>query len=144
MKKLFALLVSIGVVAALLSGCGMNGKPQENLGNEIEKGVEQAADKVENTADAMMGNDEKNDNKIADNKNNDVDTSKFIGEEKAKTVALEKAGLKADEVKFQRVELDKDDGVWEYEIEFRKDNTEYEADIKAEDGTILNWDVDND
>ncbi len=68
----------------------------------------------------------------------------FIGEDKAKEIVLAKAGLSAEEVSFDRIELDRDDGVWRYEIEFGKDRTEYDAEIKADDGTILSWDVDSD
>ncbi len=71
-----------------------------------------------------------------------VDTSSFIGEERAKQIALEKAGITADGVRFDRVELDRDGGVWHYEIEFSKGTTEYDADIKADDGTIIKWEVD--
>lgn len=67
----------------------------------------------------------------------------FIGEERAKEIALEKAALSASEVRFDRVELDLDDGVWRYEVEFRQGLTEYDADISATDGTILSWDVDH-
>lgn len=73
-----------------------------------------------------------------------VDENKLIGVERAKEIALKKAGLKADDVSFRRVELDKDNRVQKYEVEFRKGNVEYEADIKADDGTILDWDVDLD
>lgn len=68
----------------------------------------------------------------------------FIGEEEAKAVALAQAGLTADEVIFDRVELDRDDGVVHYEVEFTADLTEYDFDIAAADGTILSWSVEND
>lgn len=73
-----------------------------------------------------------------------VDKSSFIGEDKAKEIAIEKSGLAPSAVKFEKVELDKDNGIWQYEIEFKKGNVEYEADINAEDGTILKWEVDSD
>lgn len=72
------------------------------------------------------------------------DKSAFIGADKAKEIALEKAGVSAGSVIFDRVELDEDDGIWHYEVEFSKGYTEYDADIKADDGTILKWDVDTD
>lgn len=71
-------------------------------------------------------------------------TSSFIGEDRAKEIALERAGLTADGVRFDRVELDRDNGVWQYEVDFQKDGIEYNADIKADDGTILNWETDRD
>lgn len=66
----------------------------------------------------------------------------FIGEEKAKALALEKAGFKADEVRFDKIELDEDDGIWHYEIEFVTGCVEYEIDIGAVNGAILKWEKD--
>lgn len=71
-----------------------------------------------------------------------TDNTEFIGEEKAEQIALEKAGLTADNVTFINIDLDRDDGVWKYELEFRQGTTEYEAEINAIDGTILKWEVD--
>ena len=71
------------------------------------------------------------------------ETTEFIGEEKAKEIALQKAGLTAEDVTFTKIGLDRDDGVWQYEIEFRQDKTEYETDINAVDGTIIKWEIDS-
>ena len=68
----------------------------------------------------------------------------FIGEERAKEIALEKAGLKESEVTLIKVKLDRDDGRYVYEIEFRRGLTEYEAEINAEDGRILKFEKDFD
>lgn len=74
----------------------------------------------------------------------DYDETGYIGKEKAKEIALKKAGLKADEVKYIEVEFDKENGVFVYEVEFKKDGKEYKAEIKADDGKILRWDVEID
>ena len=66
----------------------------------------------------------------------------YISEKSAKKIALDKAGLKESEVSFVKVELDMDDGIWRYEVEFKKGIKEYSAQIKADDGKILEWDVD--
>ncbi len=71
-----------------------------------------------------------------------VNASNFIGEERAKEIALERAGITEDGVVFDRVELELDDGVWKYEVEFRQGTTEYDTNIKADDGTIILWEVD--
>ena len=62
--------------------------------------------------------------------------------EEAKAIALEYAGLTADEVKFTKTELDYDDGVTEYEIEFRYGRKEYEFTINAYSGEILEAEID--
>ena len=65
----------------------------------------------------------------------------LITKEEAKEIALNHAGYNADEVKFTKAKLDRDDGRYEYEIEFRTDDyIEYEYSINAENGRILEFD----
>ena len=64
-----------------------------------------------------------------------------IGTEKAKSIALEAAGVTASQVRNLRVERDYDDGRLEYEIEFYVGRTEYDYVISGVDGTILEQDV---
>ncbi len=68
----------------------------------------------------------------------------FIGEEAARGIALQRAGLSAAAVVFERTELDRDNGVWQYEVEFRQGAVEYDVDIKADDGTVLKFEKDID
>ena len=71
-----------------------------------------------------------------------VDTSNFIGEDQAKEIALKEAGVTADDVTFVQVKLDNDNGVWKYDVEFSQEYIEYDIDIKAEDGTVLSFEID--
>lgn len=43
-----------------------------------------------------------------------------------------------------KCELDRDDGRWVYELELRNGRTEYECDINAVTGVILDWESDYD
>lgn len=65
-----------------------------------------------------------------------------IGEAKAKQIALQKAGLKANQVKFASVKLDRDDGRLEYDMEFYHGNKEYDFKIDAIGGVIRSFDTD--
>ena len=60
-----------------------------------------------------------------------------IGEEKARTIALNHAGVGAGDAYEFEAELDHDDGVTVYEIEFKSGNMEYEYKIDAYTGAIL-------
>ena len=64
-----------------------------------------------------------------------------LTEEQATEIALADAGLSADQVTRLKVEKDRDDGVWEYEIEFKKDGMEYDYEIRISDGKILQRDI---
>ena len=69
-----------------------------------------------------------------------VDTSKFISVEEAKTAALKRASLDASKVTFKKAELDADDRTPHYDIEFVSGGYEYEFEIDAKSGKILEFD----
>lgn len=70
-------------------------------------------------------------------------TGKVITAEEAQSIALKHAGLTADQVTGLRAEYDMDDGVPEYEVEFRQGNWEYEYEIHAQTGEIRSYDRDD-
>lgn len=67
-----------------------------------------------------------------------------ITSEQAKEIALNHAGQSASNVYFDKLELDYDDGMPIYEIEFVSGNMEYEYEIDAATGAILEYDWDQD
>ena len=70
--------------------------------------------------------------------------SAAITSDQAKEIALNHAGQSASSVYFDKVELDYDDGVQKYEIEFVSGNMEYEYEIDAATGAILKYEWDED
>lgn len=71
-------------------------------------------------------------------------SSGYIGADKAKSIALKDAGLSASSVTFTKAKLDREDGIRVYEIEFFVGSTEYEYEINATTGKILDKDIDTD
>lgn len=69
-------------------------------------------------------------------------TGTDIGSEKAKQIALQNAGLSESQVTFVRVQPDYDDGRKVYEVEFYSGYTEYDYEIDATNGAILEMDHD--
>ncbi len=59
----------------------------------------------------------------------------------ALAIALRHAGLSSDQVMVTKAELDTDDSLAAYEIEFLCGGTEYEYEIDAYSGAILDWDA---
>ena len=69
-------------------------------------------------------------------------SSSLIGEEKARELVLQDAGVSASAATFTQSELEQDDGRWKYEIDFFANGTEYEYTVDAQNGTILKRDSD--
>lgn len=67
-----------------------------------------------------------------------------ISKSKAKSTALSHAGVKESEISRYEVELEKDDGIWKYEISFNVGRTEYDYTINAETGKIIESEKDID
>ena len=67
-----------------------------------------------------------------------------IGEERAIEIALSHAGFIRGEVTELKAELDDDDGLYEYEVEFNVGNMEYSYDINAQTGAILFYEAEKD
>ena len=65
-----------------------------------------------------------------------------ITEAQARQIALKDAGLTEDQVTFVRSQVDYDDGVKEFEVEFYAGNMEYDYDIDAASGAIRSKDQD--
>ena len=70
----------------------------------------------------------------------------YIGEDKAKSIALERAGVTAEAIREYRIELERENGRMVYEVEFEAGGFEYQYEIDAAAGTVLHedkeWDDD--
>ena len=70
--------------------------------------------------------------------------SPHLSREEAIAIALKDAGLEESQVSRLKAEFDVDDGVPQYDVEFKHDGWEYEYEIHAESGKILKWDKEKD
>lgn len=61
----------------------------------------------------------------------------YIGEAKAKEIALQKAGVSADGLVKYEIELDTEDGMMIYDVEFTAGSYEYDCEINAKTGAVV-------
>lgn len=61
----------------------------------------------------------------------------YIGQEKAKAAAVEHAGLSASDVSYFETDMDTENGIMVYEVEFKSGGYEYDYDINALTGDIV-------
>ncbi len=64
-------------------------------------------------------------------------SNEYISADKAKSIAYDHASVKAADVKFSKAELDRDDLIVHYDVEFVAGNYEYEYEINAETGKVI-------
>lgn len=133
MRKLLALAITL-MLTVLLFGCG---EKTLSTANQSQQVIEQQAvtEEVVNQTEPET---------IAETVSQTSADEENIGEEKAKQIALEHAGLKESDVKHLFVELDFDDGILRYEVDFRQGKFKYDYDIDAKTGEILSYDKDID
>lgn len=67
---------------------------------------------------------------------------KSLSLEQAKQLALQKAGLSGQTVVWEKAELDEEDGISYYELEFTFSQNEYECEVDAVSGSILKFEQD--
>lgn len=125
-----AVICSLIMISLLLAGCDRNFPIQNGL-SDMPSSDSQS---IVSDSDILPST-------------RDMQTDVYIGQEisgqtgtdleQAQEAALTHAGLTGADVTFIAEQLDYDDGIARYEIEFVTDTTKYEYEIKADDGTIL-------
>ncbi|MEY8371472.1 PepSY domain-containing protein [Aerococcaceae bacterium 50-4] len=151
----------------LLAACGNSNQEDSNTNDQVESTSEQVPSEEvssetssESTSATQADGDDADDtNDDADDTNESENTSEanqaasgeFISEDEAWQIALDDAGTSEDALAEREIELDDVDDddddyddVAHYEIEFTlDDNREFEYDIDATTGDILNAEKDS-
>ena len=131
MIKKISLVLSFVLVLALFAGCT----------------VEEKLDRVEDRAEAFVENQEEKVEQYLESVVETPQTSlaaEAITKEQAENIALEYVGLTREQVSGLRTEFEIDDGISQYNVEFRMDGWEYEFEIHEKTGKILSYDKDYD
>ena len=81
-------------------------------------------------------------NTTAQNNINNNNTNTKITSDKAKEIALNHANLSENQVTFIKSNIDYDDGMKAYDVEFYHNNQEYDYKIDANSGAIVEYDFD--
>lgn len=120
--RICAALLALMLAATVLSGCELQAAPTEKR-SLLQIDVTADAPAI---ANVQIGAEHHSFSAPAE-----------LTEEEAVALALTHAGLTKDQVTGLTAKLDTDDGVKEYEIEFRFEAFEYDYEIHAETGEVL-------
>lgn len=159
-KWLFISLVTSGLIFA--AGCTNNARMLDNQEQQINR-TNQNGTVVENVTQNSTSNSNHLDSTVnntatknessteitthaTDSATNQTNNEKAqITSEEAKKIALNHAQLTEKEVTLVKVQLKTEDGVQVYDIEFYQNGStfkEYDYEINAQNGTILDYDFD--
>ena len=151
-KKLLSLVASAALVAALgLAGCGSSQASSASSSASAESSAAAAASSsaaAESSAAAAASSSaaateassasaaatEASSPAAAATTQN---SNNYIGEDAAKEIALTHAGVAAADCTELKVELDTDDAVVHYDVDFKAGGMEYDYDIDSTTGDIL-------
>ena len=129
MKKL-SLAAIILTVSISLVGCTNSGVASNGNENNTESSTQNSNESnVQNSSESNT-------------QNNNVNNIGEISLDKAKEIALSHAGLSSDQVTFVQANKDFDDGIQKYDIEFYCNGKEYDYEINAANGEIIQYDYD--
>lgn len=142
MKKSKLIMIA-AIFSVSLTGCaGQNGSP-ETSSEVVPIETTQAVAPVETTkpaAQAPPSTAATDVPTVAAAAPSAVAAVGSISESQALEIAYQHAGVKAEEVQFHRVEIDIDDGVQEYDVNFYTQGKEYDYDIAVDTGEIRSFD----
>lgn len=139
-----AALLLAALISSIFTGCSVNALQQlEQTEEVIDHQIDRAEEKLENRIEAMI-TDSAVPAAPAPIPQPEPSSPVLLTKEEAEKIALDHAGLSADQVQRLRAELDYEQGKPEYEVDFRVDRWEYDYDIDAQTGDIRSWDKDCD
>lgn len=125
--RLFSLFLAAVLAAPAMTGC----QQVRSAGRAVERGAESAGDAVMQALDPTAA--------TASAKH----TEPALTLEEAQNIALEHAGLTADQVTALHTEYDTEHGIAQYDVEFHHEAWEYDYEIHADTGKILSYSKDD-
>ncbi len=139
-KKIIALVAAAALAACFaLVGCGST---QEAPATDTSSTEATATADTQSTSASNESTDasasSSTESQPAATDSQPAATDNYIGEDAAKAAALADAGLAEGDVTELEAELDLDDAVVHYDVDFKSGGMEYNYDIDAVTGDILN------
>lgn len=149
MKKSFLLFLLVLALISVMTGCGENNRTNDkspasdissyigditsnNSGNNSMENNSQGNNSMGN---GSVGNDSLSNGSIDDGN---------ITKDRAKEIAIQHAGLKADDIRDLEIDIDRENGIEYYDIDFEFGNKDYEYHINTKTGEIIHSKAEDD
>ena len=151
MKRKMICVMSVMMIVLLAAGCGKNdgtsgGSPAGTDTAGMETTAPGAGTTENGNAAGMTESTTETEaaaSKTATETGNSG-TDARISEDEAKEIVLKDAGVSEKDISGIRIKLEKDEGIWQYEVDFYAGDKEYDYNIDADTGKILSKDMEID
>ena len=120
MKKQTAITLSLLIALGGLAACSTSREKHSENNSMVQSGEKVVGESSESSAQT-------------------VKSVTFIGEEMAKDIVAKRLDVAVATIEFKKIELDEENNVWIYEVDFVHGDTQYEAEINAENGDVIKW-----
>lgn len=125
------------IVSRDIEGNSVKSSNEQNLSSQSDSRASVSSGETQQTdSNASLADSEKPVQAETNSSQSNSEQSGVISEDEAKAAALADAGLAESDVTFIKVNLDTDDFITVYDIEFYTSDTEYDYEINASDGTV--------
>lgn len=115
----------------------IDAKTGDIINKEKETDDDYKAPTTSSSSNKGNGSSSGNGNGSGNSSSSSSSNSTYIGKNKAKQIAFGDAGVTSSSAKDVEVELDKENGVYVYEVSFETSTTEYDYVINAKTGKII-------
>lgn len=132
-NRIFALALAVLMLCAL-SGCQAAGAKLDAAGDKLENKAESIAQTLAPAATSAPA---------AQHTTAVTTAAPVLSAEEAQNIALNHAGLAADQVTRLRAEYEIEHGIAQYDVEFHHDRWEYDYEINADTGEIISFEKDD-
>ena len=139
----------ICVVAMLTVVCALQGVFTDSASGDAQRETERIKVDTHEETQSLLDETASSDTEptqettVAKGDTIDVENNKVISLDKAKEIALADAGYEETQVTMSRIRYEWDDGIQIYDVEFYSGGLEYEYEIDAKSGDIIEKDIDD-
>lgn len=134
---------SQGITSENNQSSGNSSNNQSDSSSQTQNNQSDNSSQTQNNQSSSAGQSQAQQSSGSSQGQQTADNSQYIGTEKAKQIALNHAGVSSSSATFTKTKLDRDDGIYVYEIEFISGEIDYDYEINATTGNVISFDTES-
>ena len=140
--KRYLITVLCVILLLVMTGCVYKDTESDFRASKDNKTTDRVISETENASENPDTAPKEKSSQSVDNNTSNTDAGAYLPEEDIKAAVLTHAGLSEEEIKYYTAHLDYDDDLrrYEYEVSFHAGQYEYDYEVDALSGDIIDFD----